>query len=34
VSTARGDRDISIGNLLGSSVYNIALILGSYPVSE
>jgi cation:H+ antiporter len=28
VSTARGDRDIAIGNLLGSSVYNIALILG------
>jgi cation:H+ antiporter len=28
VSTVRGDRDIAIGNLLGSSVYNIALILG------
>jgi cation:H+ antiporter len=27
-STARGDRDIAVGNLLGSSVYNIALILG------
>jgi cation:H+ antiporter len=28
VSTVRGDREIAIGNLLGSSVYNIALILG------
>jgi cation:H+ antiporter len=28
VSTVRGERDIAIGNLLGSSVYNIALILG------
>lgn len=28
VSTVRGDRDIAIGNLLGSSVYNIAIILG------
>jgi cation:H+ antiporter len=28
VSTVRGDRDIAIGNLLGSSVYNIAVILG------
>ena len=27
-STVRGDRDIAVGNLLGSSVYNIALILG------
>ena len=27
-STARGDRDIAVGNLLGSSVYNVALILG------
>jgi cation:H+ antiporter len=27
-STLRGDRDIAIGNLLGSSVYNVALILG------
>jgi cation:H+ antiporter len=27
-STLRGDRDIAIGNLLGSTVYNIALILG------
>jgi cation:H+ antiporter len=27
-STLRGGRDIAIGNLLGSSVYNIALILG------
>lgn len=29
VSTIRGDRDIAIGNLIGSSVYNIALILGT-----
>jgi cation:H+ antiporter len=28
VSTIRGERDIAIGNLLGSSVYNILLILG------
>ena len=28
VSTLRQERDIAIGNLLGSSVYNIALILG------
>jgi cation:H+ antiporter len=28
VSTLRGDRDIPIGNLLGSSVYNIAVVLG------
>lgn len=28
VSTIRGDRDIALGNLLGSSVYNIAFILG------
>ncbi len=28
LSTLRGDRDIAIGNLLGSSVYNIALVLG------
>jgi cation:H+ antiporter len=27
-STVRGDRDIAVGNLLGSTVYNIALILG------
>jgi cation:H+ antiporter len=27
-STLRGDRDIAVGNLLGSTVYNIALILG------
>jgi cation:H+ antiporter len=27
-STLRGDRDIAVGNLLGSSVYNIVLILG------
>ena len=29
VSTVRGERDIAIGNLLGSSVYNIVLILGA-----
>jgi cation:H+ antiporter len=28
MSTIRGDRDIAIGNLLGSSVYNLLLILG------
>jgi cation:H+ antiporter len=28
VSTVRGKRDIAIGNLLGSSVYNILFILG------
>jgi cation:H+ antiporter len=28
VSTVRGDRDIAIGNLFGSSVYNIAAVLG------
>ena len=28
VTTLRGDRDIALGNLLGSSVYNLALILG------
>lgn len=28
VSTVRGDRSIALGNLLGSSVFNIALILG------
>lgn len=28
VATFRGERDIAIGNLLGSSVYNILLILG------
>jgi Sodium/calcium exchanger protein len=27
-STVRGDRDIAVGNLLGSSVYNIAVVLG------
>src|SRR5215510_1848094 len=27
-STVRGDRDIAVGNLLGSTVYNIALVLG------
>lgn len=28
VSTIRGDRDIAVGNLIGSSVYNLTLILG------
>ncbi|GAB5896959.1 calcium/sodium antiporter [Mycolicibacterium mageritense] len=28
VSTVRGERDVAIGNLLGSSIYNIVLILG------
>jgi len=28
VSTLRGERDIAVGNLLGSSIYNILLILG------
>jgi cation:H+ antiporter len=28
VSTVRGDRSIALGNLMGSSVFNIALILG------
>ncbi|RIQ33671.1 sodium:calcium antiporter [Jiangella rhizosphaerae] len=28
LSTIRGDRDIALGNLLGSSVYNVAIILG------
>ncbi|PBN42904.1 calcium/sodium antiporter [Sphingobium sp. D43FB] len=28
ISTIRGDRDIAIGNLIGSSVYNILVILG------
>jgi cation:H+ antiporter len=28
LSTIRGDRDIALGNLLGSSVYNIAVVLG------
>jgi cation:H+ antiporter len=28
VSTVRGERDIAVGNLLGSSIYNILLILG------
>jgi cation:H+ antiporter len=27
-STVRGDRDIAVGNLLGSSVYNVAVVLG------
>jgi cation:H+ antiporter len=27
-STLRGDRDIAIGNLVGSSIYNVTLILG------
>ncbi|MCH5641794.1 calcium/sodium antiporter [Gordonia sp. ABSL49_1] len=29
VSTIRGDRDLAIGNLIGSSVYNITFILGT-----
>lgn len=29
VSTLRGERDIAVGNLLGSSIYNILLILAS-----
>lgn len=28
ISTIRGDRDIAVGNLLGSSIYNIVAILG------
>jgi cation:H+ antiporter len=28
VSTFRGDRDIALGNLLGSSIYNIVFVLG------
>ncbi len=28
LSTIRGERDIAVGNLIGSSIYNIALILG------
>ncbi|MCA0251071.1 MAG: calcium/sodium antiporter [Actinobacteria bacterium] len=28
VATLRGDRDIAVGNLIGSSVYNLTLILG------
>lgn len=28
VSTVRGDREIAIGNLIGSSVFNLTLILG------
>jgi cation:H+ antiporter len=28
ISTLRGDRDIAVGNLLGSTVYNLAFILG------
>jgi cation:H+ antiporter len=28
VSTIRGDRDVAIGNLMGSSIFNILLILG------
>lgn len=28
VSTYRGDRDVAIGNLIGSSVYNVLVILG------
>lgn len=29
ISTIRGERDIAIGNLIGSSVYNILVILGA-----
>lgn len=29
VSTFRGQRDVAIGNLIGSSVYNLAFILGA-----
>jgi cation:H+ antiporter len=28
VSTLRGDRDLAIGNLIGSSIYNIGAVLG------
>jgi cation:H+ antiporter len=28
MSTMRGDRDIAIGNLIGSSTYNIGIVLG------
>ncbi len=28
VATARGERDIAVGNLIGSSIYNLTLILG------
>ena len=28
VSTVRGDRDLAIGNLIGSSIYNIGVVLG------
>ncbi|MBO0810655.1 MAG: calcium/sodium antiporter [Microlunatus sp.] len=28
ISTIRGDRDIAIGNLIGSSIYNLTIILG------
>ncbi|MBK8462325.1 MAG: calcium/sodium antiporter [Nigerium sp.] len=28
VATARGDRDIAVGNLIGSSIYNLTFILG------
>jgi cation:H+ antiporter len=28
VSTRRGDRDLAIGNLIGSSIYNIGAVLG------
>lgn len=28
VSTIRGERDIAIGNLIGSSTYNLTLVLG------
>lgn len=28
ISTVRGDRDVAVGNLIGSSIYNILIILG------
>jgi cation:H+ antiporter len=28
VSTLRGDRDVAVGNLIGSSIYNIVVVLG------
>src|SRR5690606_28350180 len=29
ISTIRGDRDIAIGNLIGSSTYNLTIIMGA-----
>ncbi|CAM3785637.1 calcium/sodium antiporter [Occultella aeris] len=34
VSTIKGDRDIALGNLLGSSVYNIVFILGATMIAS